>query len=213
MTRRATPIPCGATSCAHMIAAASTPLPLHRRPLKDDSTMTVQDLMCRTRRTKPSHRHTSYLFGLPAIVLVRVVALLTCGAFSVGRAQGAEQADRRCDGQLASKQCVDLTRKWRRAGNEKDGRAQLEIAEGAARSRFAFVLDVVRGGSVTHLEESFELKADLGLYHGPGTEEAMSICAIVFAPLSPRKIKVVSFGACIEGFGTTPDGIYKKVAK
>lgn len=111
---------------------------------------------------------------------------------------------------LASKQCVNLVGKWRVEQSKGSSADKLEIRTIDNRSKFYFAVEVTRGGSLTHIENSFELKSDIGLYFGAPISSSEKPCVMVFAAVSPRMLKVISFGTCEEGHGAYPDGLYVK---
>ena len=140
---------------------------------------------------------------LKSLIVPLMFSLLACGLVH------AEQSAQDPCHVLASKQCVNLEGKW--YVDEGKG-VSPDVLEIAAKNRgwFSFMLEVVRGGSMTHIEGEFQVKGDIGLYMGPSEAEKGKLCALVFLPLSPTKIQVTSFGECEEGHGAHPDGIYTK---
>jgi hypothetical protein len=127
--------------------------------------------------------------------------------------EAVEPREKICHVLLASKRCVNLIGEWRDEGGEGFATRTLQVMAPTASSTFPFSLEVIRGGSITHIEGSFALKRNVGLYSEANGVEADRRCTLVFIPTSSRQVDVTSFGSCEEGFGTSPDSIYVKKSK
>lgn|GEM_PF-3172291 len=130
------------------------------------------------------------------------------GIHATGFAKSA--SDDNCQIIAANKKCIKLVGTWKVKNSESYPRV-LEIKATDRAQVFNFMVDAVRGGSNTHIENQFEVKKNIGGYVAASEYQDEKPCAVIFIPVDSAKLEVVSFGSsCSQEHGTSPDGIYIK---
>ena len=154
---------------------------------------------------------SSSLTPFGALYVFFLALSFSCGSViaSSGKAQDQESEQNTCQ-VLVAGQCVDLTGRWYIYQGKEEAPNTLDIRLTQDQTTLTFTLEASRGGSTTYINGTFKLKGDIGFYSGRNPAYLNRQCNLVLIPVASHKIRVISFGVCVQGAGAYPDGDYSK---